>query len=371
MKKVLVLGGTGAMGNYLVDIMANSKKWDVWVTSRTTHKSDNEHIHFLQGNARDELFLTKLLSESYDAIVDFMNYDYEEYAQRYTKLLATTKHYIWFSSCRVYADSPTPLTETSPRLLETSMDAEFLATNRYALRKARQEDLITNSGFSNYTIIRPYITYSNTRLQLGIYEKEQWLWRLLKGKSLVINKNILTKTTTLSHGKDVAEIIAQLVGKSIAYNKIIQIASPETKTWSEILDIYLDVLENKLGKRPRIYVCDTMQAIDVLYEGGYNTKYDRLYNRSFDSSKVDEMLNKTTVYTPIKLGISHCLQNFITKEEKFLPINPQFEAYQDILTNELLKKQDFSSSEEYNNYIKHRKTPLNVLNMQPIIQQYN
>ena len=114
-----------------------------------------------------------------------------------------------------------------------------------------------------------------------------------------------------------------------------------------------------------------MQAIDVLYEGGYNTKYDRLYNRSFDSSKVDEMLNKTTVYTPIKLGISHCLQNFITKEEKFLPINPQFEAYQDILTNELLKKQDFSSSEEYNNYIKHRKTPLNVLNMQPIIQQYN
>lgn len=47
-----------------------------------------------------------------------------------------------------------PLTENSPRLLETVQDLEYKKTDEYALAKARQEDILYQSGFSNYTIVR-------------------------------------------------------------------------------------------------------------------------------------------------------------------------------------------------------------------------
>ena len=245
MKKILVFGGTGAMGVYLVDILSKTGLYEIDVTSRSIRESSHPFLRYIKGNARDNDFVRSLLSEHYDVIIDFMNYNLDEFADRCNFLLSSCGQYVWFSSSRVYADSETPITESSPRLLEVSQDKDFLATNRYALRKARQEDLITKSGFKNYTIIRPYITYSNERLQLGIYEKEQWLYRILKGRDLVINKNIIDKQTTLTYGYDVSLAISKLVDNQDAFGKVIQIASSENMTWREILKLYLDILKEK------------------------------------------------------------------------------------------------------------------------------
>ena len=59
----------------------------------------------------------------------------------YEALLAATDQYIYMSSYRVYADSPL-ITEDSPRLLDVSDDPEYLATDEYALAKARCENLL-------------------------------------------------------------------------------------------------------------------------------------------------------------------------------------------------------------------------------------
>ena len=354
MKRVLLMGGTGAMGCYLVDILSRQGEWDVWVTSRSERLSEQPNVHYHHGNARDQHFIEHILREKYDAIVDFMNYDYEEFVHRNRLLLAATSHYIWFSSCRVYADSATPLTECSARLLETSADTQFLKTNRYALRKARQENILQNSGYNNYTIIRPYITYGTNRLQLGIYEKEQWLWRVLKGKALVINKDILHKTTAMSHGYDVATAISKIVGNPNAHKQIFQIATSETMRWVEILGIYSEALEQHTGKKPRIYTADTMKPIDELYEGGYNTIYDRVYDRSFDSSYINKALGIEVMYTSMKTGIRRCIQEFLNQELPTLAINPQFEAYQDILTGDFLTEDDFDSSLQYQEYLRYK-----------------
>ncbi|WP_294743622.1 NAD-dependent epimerase/dehydratase family protein [uncultured Prevotella sp.] len=291
MKKILVFGGTGAMGVYLVEILSKTGLYEIDVTSRSNRESTLPYLKYIKGNARDNDFMRSLLSEHYDVIIDFMNYNLDEFADRCNFLLSSCGQYVWFSSSRVYANSIIPITESSPRLLEVSQDKDFLATNRYALRKARQEDLITKSGFKNYTIIRPYITYSNERLQLGIYEKEQWLYRILKGRDLVINKNIIDKQTTLTYGYDVSLAISKLVYNQDAFGKVIQIASSENMTWREILKLYLDILKEKKNLTPRIYLSDHMQAIDELYEGGYNTIYDRVFNRHFDSSYLNKMAN--------------------------------------------------------------------------------
>lgn len=357
MKKILILGGTGAIGRYLVDILASNEKYDIYVTSRSQHSSFG-NVHYIQGNAKDNKFLFGVLNGGYDTVIDFMNYNYDEMASRCSKILSSTCHYIWFSSCRVYAYSDKPLTEESPRLLETTTDKDFLATNRYALRKARQEDLLNQSGYYNYTIVRPYITYSDVRLQLGIYEKEQWLYRILKGRDLVINRNILYKKTTLSFGYDVSRAVAKLVDNQKALGKTIQIASSETLTWADILRIYLECIKSERGLEPKIYLCDTMQAIDELYEGGYNTIYDRVYNRSFNSSLVDELIDEKVSYTDMNTGLRKCLSQFMSSVNSFSKIDWEFEAYQDILLDQIPCEDEFSYQEDKQKYYRFRNIPI-------------
>ena len=85
--------------------------------------------------------------------------------------------------------------------------------------------------------------------------------------------------------------ISKLVGNQDAFGKVIQIASSENMTWMEILKLYLDILKEKKNLTPRIYLSDHMKAIDQLYEGGYNTIYDRVYNRHFDSTLIETLTN--------------------------------------------------------------------------------
>lgn len=350
--KVLILGGTGAMGKPLQRILSEQNSVaKIKITSRFVRASDNSKIEYIQGNARDTDFLKNLLSDNYDVVIDFMNYDLDEFANRIELLLSSTDHYIWFSSCRVYAESSIALTEESPRLLESSQDNVFLATNRYALRKARQEDLLNRSGYNNYTIIRPYITYNTERLQLGILEKEQWLYRLLKGKPLVISSEMLEHTTALTHGYDVAQVISDIVKLDKPTGDTVQIVGRDTIKWRELLALYVDVLSKRIkGFAPEIYKSSDIKPIEQLYEGGYNTIYDRNYDRWFDSHKIEAILGRAVNYRSINQGITSCLEDFLTSGQ-FLRIDPVYEALQDELTGTTSSREDFEGEEDYQLYI--------------------
>ena len=105
MKKILLLGATGTMGVFLVDIFKKNSNYKVYVTSRSLH-SNTDKIVYLLGNARDDSFMAELLEKNhYDAIVDFMNYGYQEFQDYHKRLLAACDHYIFLSSCRVFAES--------------------------------------------------------------------------------------------------------------------------------------------------------------------------------------------------------------------------------------------------------------------------
>lgn len=180
--KILVLGGTGAMGAPVVQILADRNN-HVVVTTRQNKKSQNKNIQFVQGDAHDLNFVRGLLDKVYDAVIDFMIYTPDEFMTFSKLYMEKSRQYVFLSSARVYADSPEErITEDTPRLLDITKDEQYLATNEYALAKAREENMLMESGFNNFTIIRPYITYYNNRLQLGVFEKEIWLQRALDGK---------------------------------------------------------------------------------------------------------------------------------------------------------------------------------------------
>ena len=130
------------------------------------------------------------------------------------------------------------ITEDTPKLLDVCKDEEYLSTDEYALTKARQENILRKSGSTNWTIIRPYITYSEIRLQLGVNEKETWLYRALHGHTIVFSQDIAKNYTTLTYGYDVARGMASIIGKPETYGEAFHITQSKPMKWSEILNLY-------------------------------------------------------------------------------------------------------------------------------------
>lgn len=325
MKNILVLGGTGAIGRHLVQLLAERGD-KVSITTRVSRQS-SANIKYIKGDAKDDNFLDPILATSkWDAIVDFMVYSTPVFEQRMPKLLVAANQYIFLSSARVYAGSSGPIHEDSPRLLDCSGDSKFLTTDEYSLAKARQEDFLSQSGYKNWTIIRPYITYSEQRLQLGVLEKEGWLYRALKGRTIVFLEDIVTKLTNLTYGLDVACAMASLVGETRALEEAYQITQRKAASWHKVLDIYLTVIEKHLGERPKVLLLD-MDKFSRCKRAEYQIKYDRLFNRTFTSTKIAELVDVNAFLT-LEEGLTRCIEEFL-ENPQFLPIDWRSEAIMD------------------------------------------
>ena len=182
----MVLGGTGAIGSHLVNTLAVEGGVNCFVISRKIRQNERR-VNYVQGSAHDPDFVRHLLHDTkYDAIVDFMSYSTEEFKSRYWLYLDSTEQYIYLSSSRVYAESKGEIIEDSPRLLDVCKDEDYLATDEYTLKKTHQEDVLRESGYLNWTIIRPYITYSEEWLLLSPLEKECWLIVQFMGERFIL-----------------------------------------------------------------------------------------------------------------------------------------------------------------------------------------
>jgi nucleoside-diphosphate-sugar epimerase len=327
--KVLLLGGTGAMGIHVVNLLAERGD-NVTVTSRRKIKSQ-KNINYVCGNALDNVFLNTLLIETWDVIIDFMIYNTTEFKERINDLLLASKQYIYLSSARVYSNSSAIITEENSRLLEVTKDIDYLKTNEYALKKARQEDVLKDTGKKNWTIIRPYITYGNNRLQLGYLEKEAWLYRALKGRAILFSRDIAKKLTTLTYGLDVAKGILAVLNKNEAYGTVFHITANDNYMWEDILIAYVLVIEKHLGYKPKCILLNDEQTLKT-FSNVYQIKYDRTFNRVFDNTKINKFTDTKDFVRTIE-GISFCLEAFL-KNPKFNNIYWPAEAVKDKISGE-------------------------------------
>ena len=276
MAKVLLLGGTGAIGIYLSRELVLLGH-EVVVTSRQNRLSADD-VQYVVGNGKDDLFLAQTIAEmAPDVIVDFMIYKSNEFANRLPLLLKTVKQYVFLSSYRVF-DEQLPLTERSPRLLDTINDRQYLSTDEYALAKARCEDLLRQSGYRNWTIARPSITFSQERFQFGCLESDVVCYRALRGYPIVMPQEMLSKRTTMTWAGDVAKLLARLVLNDRALGDDFNVVTSENHTWAEIAAMYYHAIGLKVKTVP-------LQEY-LAFCGKYQVQYDRLFDRVMDNSKV-------------------------------------------------------------------------------------
>lgn len=295
--QVLVLGGTGAMGSHLCRLLA-ARGADVVCTTRRDRVS-GDGISYVVGDAKDPSFLQGLLLKRWDAIVDFMVWSTAEFGSRCAGFLAATDQYVFTSSYRVYADSPV-IREDSPRLLDVINDSEYLATDEYALSKARCENLLFASSSSNWTIVRPAVTYdgANGRLQLGVFESADWLWRAINGIPVPVPREVLSKQATMSYGGDVAIMIARLVGNPAAFGEAFTVSGSDHMPWAEVAGVFDEALSFK------VVPCD-LDDFERVRGGVYQIRYDRMFNRIVDNSKVLAVIGMDEAeLTPMHEGLS-------------------------------------------------------------------
>lgn len=342
------------MGQELVPMLAQDTKNNIIVTSRKEFQSQ-ERIEYVKGNAKDIHFIKPLLESSYfDVIVDFMLYSVEEFKDRYELLLSSCKQYIFFSSSRVYAASDKPINEKSARLFDVSTDKEFLKNGEYSLTKAKEEDLLKDSKYKNWVIVRPYKTYSNNRLQLGVLEMEEWLYRAMEDKTVVVLGDIEHLHTSLTNSKDTAKILLRIIGDLTLNGEIFQIANPERITWGDVIKIYSKCIKSRYGRRMKVcYKKDTVEA-EIIFDNKYRIKYDGLIDRIFDDGKIVSLMGEKFSWTPLSVGLSECVNSALELHNDLTVSNYGCEGMYDRVTREHTHLYSIPGNKNRFKYLLHR-----------------
>ena len=317
MKKVLVIGATGAMGRYLVPELVELG-YDVTGVGLDDVAPWTVNAKYVKGDSFDKLFLVDLLKEKFDGIVNFMTYGRHPFSDYYKLFLNNTDHYIFLSSCRVYDDKEQPVRETSPRLWDTTEDRELKNSNDYCIYKAQNEDLLMNSSYDNWTIVRPATTFSTMRLQLVTLEFRNCIARALMGKKVVLPIQAKDKPATLSWGGDVAKMIARILFKEEAKRESYNVCSAESKTWGEIADYY-----KELAGLEAVWV-DKEEYLAVRNPEGsltarWQLEYARLFHRVTDNSKVLALTglkqeDMMPIYDGLKLEIGNIPKDYVPED---------------------------------------------------------
>lgn len=283
MKKILVIGGTGAFGTYLVPELL-SMGYAVDAITLEEAESNHPNLRYITARGTDELLQSLFAENRYAGIVDFIHYQPAEYANRHRLLLENTDHLLFLSSYRIYADLEHPIRETSPQLIDTATDPLFLETDTYGLSKSRCERILLDSPYDNWTAVRPLISSSKRRFDLITTGAPVLIERSRQGKPILLPESTRHKVAGLGWAGNVARMMARLVTSDNTFREAYTLGTGEVHTWDEVAGWYHDLLGSEF-----IWVNNE----DFLKYGmpdslghRWMLEYDRMYDRTIDAGKM-------------------------------------------------------------------------------------
>lgn len=287
-----------------VAALAAEKGHEVYLITRGNKSREifiNDVYHMIYGNIRDEKIREKLLPlGTFDVVIDFLSFVPEQLRTSLRIVKSLYKQYIFISTATVYKKK----TETEI----ISEDTTELGNNKwdYAYQKYQcellLEDYFRDAKDTFYTIIRPYVTYGNTRVPYPIVPSPQKEWsfvqRILENKSLPVFDGGTT-ITTLTHTKDFAKGVVGLLMNGKARNEAFHITNSNTVTWGEVLD----ALELAVGKKTNRIEFTQEQIYNTLPQYKSILVGDKGNTMCFDNSKICEAVPDFSCEVGLKEGI--------------------------------------------------------------------
>ena len=284
-KKVLVIGATGVMGQYLVPFLAE-KGYEIDAMTLDNAESSFPNVRYIQTDMRTAAVFRQILAKRYDGIVDFMVYKSEVLHYYLPPLIHSTGHYIHLSSYRVYDNKEHPVRETSPRLLDATDNIILKNSDDYSIYKSRGENVIQTLPSDRWTIVRPAITYSKMRYQLVTLEAANTVGRAFAGKKTIAPESARKVQATMTWAGDAAVMIGKLLFNDKARGEVFNVCTAEHRSWGEIAEYYKEICGLETVWIDQEDYIRILEPDPCSLKIRWQLEYDRLFDRIMDNSKV-------------------------------------------------------------------------------------
>ena len=240
--KLLIVGGTGVLSS-AVTAEALRKGIEVTMINRGKRRIP-EGVELIKADKDDLQTISKAIEgRSFDAVMDYLCYtdaQTEKSARFYMKY---TRQYFYISSCAVYD------TASLNGQMADEDSKKVLPIWEYSVDKWASEQKIEalfKGCDVNYTIIRPCVTYGDTRIPYGISPTYGYHWtlcaRILAGKP-IITWNQGKNRCNMTRVEDFAVGVVGLIGNPKAYGEAFNVCGDEVPTFREVLDVLSEYLQ--------------------------------------------------------------------------------------------------------------------------------
>lgn len=336
---ILIVGGTGVIST-AVAAEAHSQGIAVTMINRGMRnlpswaeliKCDKNNYSTIASNLKGRRFTS---------VMDFLCYTDEQTTDSFNFYSQYTDQYFFVSSCAVFDKTkPGIKTEDSPKPLKIWS---------YSVNKYKSEEhlkSIAKDRNCHYTIVRPCVTYGDTRIPYGIMPQYGFHWtlcaRILANKP-IIRWNGGTTRTNMMRVEDYAIGMVGLIGNPKAYDEDFNICGDETPSFNEVLDAIGMALECKVKT---IDVTSEFYANEMPYK-----REEILGGRSIDATNSNEKIKHAVPSfnqnITLREGVAMTIKAYQEKDYQY-GIDWKFDAETDRIIKKWCKLLNVSWS-EYN-----------------------
>lgn len=242
---ILLIGGTGVLSS-AVTAEAMKQGFSVTMINRGRRKLPEGAEVIISNNKDYSGIAEKLKGRFFDAIIDFLCYNTQELKDSFTLYSNHTRQYFFISSCAVYDTTKGGIyDEDSPKVRKEWP---------YSVDKWNCELLLTDMAKKTncaYTVIRPCLTYGDTRLPYGIAPEFRKHWtlvaRILAGKP-IIRWNHGINRWNMMRVEEFAVGLVGLIGNPKAYNEAYNICGDEMPSYDDVLEAISKRLNRSIVK---------------------------------------------------------------------------------------------------------------------------
>lgn len=325
--KLLVVGGTGVI-SYAVVCEALKKCIKVTCINRgiSMNQSLPSSVEHIKADYRQkDTLIEKLQGRTFDAVIDFLCMKESDIEYSLSLFKDFCRQYIFISSCAVYnkGKGDYVCTEDS-ELINPVWD--------YSINKVKCEKALmrlANDAGVTYTIVRPAVTYGDTRIPYGITPPYGYhgtiIQRMLHNKPIITWDNGETYTT-ITHVDDFAVGLVGLLGNLKAFNQAFHIVGDKHYHWKEVLE----TLGKILGVKPVFFNLTKEQyANEIPYRRG-ELLGGRGINQLLDNSKIKDAVPDFKTSISLKEGITRTV-NYYQTHNYLKGIDWKFDADTDII----------------------------------------
>lgn len=334
---VLLIGGTGVLSGAIVK---ESLKRGFKVTIVTRGKSNGsipEAAEHIKGDFWDREFITKALEgTNYDAVIDFISRTKMDLEYSISVLHERVEQFVFISTACVY--------NTEIPGVKDEKAEKVLSTWNYSIEKWECECLLraksAELGF-NYTIIRPCITYDNTRIPYGIMPSNGYHWtfigRILAGKP-IIRWDGGNARWNITRVEDFAVGAVGLIGNENAYAEEFNICGDEAYSWNDVLSCIEESLDVK------IEYCDmSSEEMKKLFPQKAGEISGRALDTIVSNKKIKEVVKEFATNITLQEGINKTIASY--KESNYQRgIDWRFDAECDRIILKYCEQKGFKSN---------------------------